>query len=62
MYTDILDINLLEKFNAILFSEIELIKPMFIKMNKKKFQSIQKVKEKKNLFLKQTAIYLSIQV
>ena len=35
IFTDILDINLLQKFNIILFSEIELIKPMFIKINKK---------------------------
>lgn len=35
IYTDILDTNLLQKFNTILGSEIELIIPMFIKRNEK---------------------------
>ena len=61
IYRDILDMNLLQKFNIILFSELELIKPMFIKINKQ-ISIDPENKEKKKLFLKQTAIYLSIQV
>lgn len=50
IYTDKLDINLLEKFNAILCSEIELIKPMFIKMNKKISIDPESKKEKEIIF------------
>lgn len=50
MYTDILDMNLLQKFNAILFTEIELIKPMFIKMNKKISIDPENKREKEFIF------------
>jgi len=35
IYTDILDMKLLQKFNTSLFEELELIKPVFIKIDKK---------------------------
>ena len=35
VYTDILDINLLQKFNTSLFQELEFIKPVFMKIDNK---------------------------
>ena len=50
MYTDTLGINLLQKFNIILFREIELMKPMFIKINKQISIDPENKREKEIIF------------
>ena len=50
VHTDILNMNLLQKFNIILFQELELIKPVFIKIDNKISIDPEKKREKELFF------------